>query len=304
MYPSSAVARPVWVFSLPAVAIVISLLWLRKKRCSLQTDTGGGTGEPVNASDKVLLLQQDPPEPVNSASDCECALENNNVVEDTKTEEEAVDTPDEQQPISQPVAVETELANQPPVEDKPVETDWLQPADEHILVLPETSETAQLAHIGQKADDQPMKEEQPVVMSTAPNSKWGKKNKRKGKKVLLTTMQKMTKPGSERKDASLEQKLAKLDIGGQDGEPKKGLQKLSGERDSANTSPSEVMLASPSLSGYSDTHSEVIIIYSYLLFFPLCQVLRKQCLAELAHSAMRACAGLNFTVLIVSGIER
>lgn len=276
MYPSSAVARPVWVFSLPAVAIVISLLWLRKKRGSLQTDTGGGTGEPVNASDKVSLLQ-DPPEPVNITSECDCALENNNVVEDTKSDSEPTD--------EEPVAVEsaqTELTNQPGVVDlvedtpiaeiQPEDTDPIQ--DEQTLVCETvtTVDTANLGENGQKADDQPMKDEQQSVVNSSPNSKWAKKSKRKGKRVLLTTMHKMTKSG-ERKDVSLEQKLAKLDIGGQDGEPKgqKGLQKISGERDSANTSPSEVMLASPSLSGYSDTHSEVIFFLLLIFFF--CSVL-------------------------------
>lgn len=321
MSPHSAVARPVWVWSLPAVAIFISFLWFRKKRGSLQTDTGG-PGEPIATPEDDNVQQ------VVSASE----IENNNLVvkQECKLDKVAVPTtsvieaaPVVEQPkinlngsvvkeVPKPdtsfvepkhiieevcattanfvssnpnpvVEVLTSVAEDQPilevvsvVEGKPVieevVTSQVLPHTEELPLLKEepsveensvpevvsveSADTATQSEIRHKADE-PKRED--ALQNGTSGAKWGKK--RRGKKLAVDTMSKDA--GSEDpKELKLEQQLAELDLAGDavhDAVPAGNKTPVAdgGERDSANTSPSEVMLASPSLSGYSDTHSEV-----------------------------------------------
>ena len=71
--------------------------------------------------------------------------------------------------------------------------------------------------------------------------------------------EKMKEEGSIMEKGVLEKKLASLEL---DTMKTDESGKSLSERDSANQSPSEVMLASPSISNFSDAHSEVRILFS------------------------------------------
>lgn len=299
MSPSSTVARPVWVLSLPAVAILISFLWFRKKRGSLQTDTGG-SGETSACAD-TKVLQQTPNscvadeiqqvkeadkelvEPVNLFFSEDSGLIESVVISNqNNTQVSCSPIVNDIEPIVQILGEDITVQ----VEETPVvcESVNLDTAVETAVIeedkAPEVASEPDTCEIVEEAKEAVVLQEEPPVevavvagqleevfrvvtpkkkdLSDSPSPKWTK-NKRGGK-----NRKKMSYDGGvveeNRGGVALEQQLAKLELNSRSPAQDSGVKRTGGgegtERDSANNSPSEVMLASPALSGYSDTHSE------------------------------------------------
>lgn len=248
MSPSLPVNRPVWVWSLPAFAILLSFLWYRKKRGSLKTDSGGAVEETHN-------------DPI-SDNNTEVEIPAEDIISET---EESVLVEEVEENQVEVVEVIEKIVDQAKV-DIPVEKEV-----EKVEVT-EQMVVAAAAPVAAAAAAETPKEEQElsrIVEDETPKGKSkckkNKKLKEMAKKSNETSLDKR-QHNDEDTATILEKKLAKLDLAKQcsnDGTDEKQANEDEAERDSANNSPSEVMLASPSVSGYSDTHSEV----NFFFFF-------------------------------------
>lgn len=259
MSPALPVARPCWVWSLPAFAIILSLLWYRKKRGSLKTDSGG-TGE---TSDERKSVESDVDSEVLQTSDFSGLL--------AKSENKSVGAVEEK-------VEEVKLISS--LGKATVSTEGEDNGKEEAETKKTNSEVGKYESITENLDGgfdvdevvraieesllpEPKEEEEVEILAIEEktSAKAGIKHKK---------MKNTAKKGKEsnadmiKKDDDtaciLEKKLAKLELGSPcnmvSDEDKERNDDVT-ERDSANNSPSEVMLASPSVSGYSDTHSEV-----------------------------------------------
>ncbi|KAK6637905.1 hypothetical protein RUM44_008327 [Polyplax serrata] len=258
MSPALPVARPCWVWSLPAFAIILSLLWYRKKRGSLKTDSGG-TGE---TSDERKSVESDVDSEVLQTSDFSGLL--------AKSENKSVGAVEEK-------VEEVKLISS--LGKATVSTEGEDNGKEEAETKKTNSEVGKYESITENLDGgfdvdevvraieesllpEPKEEEEVEILAIEEktSAKAGIKHKK---------MKNTAKKGKEsnadmiKKDDDtaciLEKKLAKLELGSPcnmvSDEDKERNDDVT-ERDSANNSPSEVMLASPSVSGYSDTHSE------------------------------------------------
>lgn len=273
MSPSFSSARPMWVLSFPAFAIILSFLWYRKKRGSLKTITEGagetpddqnsaGFDKEVTVQDKnTLLVQTEENKEVEEEIEevHKLILEKSVLVVDeteaalTKDliavkEEELKKDCEKELNVAEIKAIEEsiiltsqdeEKANQPVEEAKPFQTEEVDTAKEPSMT-PKLEET-----VKDKAKSGKKKKTKEMAKKSTNDSATDKRQKKDENTACL-----------------LEKKLAKLDLASQCSETvaeEKPTNEDVTERDSANNSPSEVMLASPSVSGYSDTHSEVSI---------------------------------------------
>lgn len=239
MSPSLPATRPVWVWSLPAFAIILSFLWYRKKRGSLKTDSGGaGETQDDQTSaeyvENVLIPEISGVESVSISAEEEVEV----IVEGKVVEV-----------LNQSVPVPVESVEEGPLEE-PKEKE--QEEEEEEVKKVEAEEPVAVEEAVAEVEVEKVEEDTPKS-----RSKCGKKKKEMAK-MNESLDQRQSK--EENTACILEQKLAKLDLAKQcssEAGEEKQTNDDDAERDSANNSPSEVMLASPSVSGYSDTHSEV-----------------------------------------------
>ncbi|XP_034252365.1 A-kinase anchor protein 1, mitochondrial isoform X2 [Thrips palmi] len=273
MAPAST-PRQLWVWSLPSLVILLSLVWYKRKRNTLRSDPGGTSKllpdtaeaghQDIEEEDEIPLgLQQsdltcEPDSTVDhrqlSSADIADLLKG---VETTKSEDveiSAVATPVEAvNPIqvAKPPKCDNTLSLSPTGETlsvKSLECDNTLPSPveeklvalncEPLLSAPQEVKCAEIIHQENKSPPE-----------TA--QKASSPDKMKDTKEVEAAMA----PPKEAKDESskvcaLEGKLASLALGSSE-EQRRGA-----ERDSANHSPVDAMLASPSMSSYSDEHSE------------------------------------------------
>lgn len=297
MSPSFPAARPYWVWSLPAFAIILSILWSRRNRGSSKTDSGGA-GE-TQDDQKSVESDEEATAPRKS--------EISGVLTKSDSGREEIDEIVEKVTLNlsaQTVApvVEENFPERDSVETKEdfhannTERDLKD--EEVIKVIQEEKESAisQSGEVAESVDREKEKAalsrqrkdieiaenkvqhfqkrkeireivsiEESVILGKedidSSKVKCCKKEKMKNSSKKSSESNSETRQNKEENTASiLEKKLVKLELGSQcnnnNGEENRGSEDLT-ERDSANNSPSEVMLASPSVSGYSETHSEV-----------------------------------------------
>ena len=356
MSPSFSAARPFWVWSLPAFAVLLSLLWYRKKRGSLKTDSGGA-GETRNDKKSVESSDEEESPVSEKKSDLKKSGVFDKVIEGIKLKaggEEEVKEEEEEEEVVEEIINSVKIIDKVESAKPPaaVLENFIKPLIKDSLnsyVVDDTKEgiinLTDLTKSGNQTEEQEIiiLRNRVVEESVLPNQdedkieeiieenrnqeeiqvfksgKCGKKKKMKNSsKKLHDSKPDAVKQGKEENTACiLEKKLAKLELekqcsnnnnnnnntsgnnkkmagvnsssnnnggGGVNGKANnmkannnnnndkasEGKERNSNsnsnnsgddftERDSANNSPSEVMLASPSVSGYSDTHSEVII---------------------------------------------
>lgn len=260
MSPSLPSTRPVWVWSLPAFAIILSFLWYRKKRGSLKTDSGGAGETDDLACVQELPFAQESVEPVDANLQLK-AFEEPEEDEDSKQPKQP-ENPQEETLLQ---LLQLQLQFQPKEPEQPEEEELRQPQEE------EQEQPGELQQL-QLQLEQIVADVTDVTEIVARAVEEAEKSLNKcGNNLISLDMAKISTESSfeprQNKDENntaciLEQKLAKLDLAKQcsGDETEKQTHEThedEAERDSANNSPSEVMLASPSVSGYSDTHSEV-----------------------------------------------
>lgn len=250
MAPASA-PRQLWVWSLPSLVILLSLVWYKRKRNTLRSDPGGTLKLLPDAADTE---QQDIEDKVDhgppALTRCESTHEadsTNEVVDHTvesvsavKVEAETVAETVSSAPTSVPVIEAlAECKKQVAVHCQVLSAAEVDEKSETLVgvVKAATGSTAD-------SEEPPLAASQEKAVSTSAEMKDSK------------SAEAPVAPPQDIKDesdkvSSLEGKLASLALGSSE-EQRRGA-----ERDSANHSPVDAMLASPSMSSYSDEHSEV-----------------------------------------------
>ncbi|XP_026275712.1 KH domain-containing protein akap-1 isoform X1 [Frankliniella occidentalis] len=262
MAPAST-PRQLWVWSLPSLVILLSLVWYKRKRNTLRSDPGGTSKLLPDASESESKgLEEDNTSPL---------LVHGEATSNPDSTNESVEL------YQKSLASVKNLISEKPggIVEVPIsETDSVKPESTEVLAVEEVL-CKQVAPV---CDVLPVRKEAKVCevivdkKEIAPcvteNSKEKSTESEDSvivceKKVITTsTNMKDTKevevsvaPSKDLKDdsdkvAALEGKLASLALGSSE-EQRRGA-----ERDSANHSPVDAMLASPSMSSYSDEHSE------------------------------------------------
>lgn len=253
MSPSFPTAGRVCFVSLPAFAIILSLVWYRKKRGSRKSDSGGAVEETRDDKTSVNCEEEEEEEEVEKES-----VDNNKSISDELIESRNQNRIEVIEIVDQVIVKNTDTESSPRQETAEI----TEVCEKEIGVI-ETQLKAVEEEEPQQNQKQQEEEEQQQQQQSANKSKCGKKaNKSKcGKKAKKMAKKLANEKKEDNTACILEKKLAELDLSGKkcNGvvDEEKSRPEDVAERDSANNSPSEVMLASPSVSGYSDTHSEV-----------------------------------------------
>lgn len=255
MAPAST-PRQLWVWSLPSLVILLSLVWYKRKRNTLRSDPGGTSKLlPDTAESEHQDIEEEESSPLpleRSESTCEPdstvdhvksanivnLLESDGVAHSEKAVISAVPTLTE---ATSPVVESSECSN----------TLLLCPVEETQVVL-----TSQVVH---SSPEEEIKSAEIIQQENSRNelsadnsetvSASDKMKETKEVQPAMATSKDAKNEGD--KVSALEGKLASLALGSAE-EQRRGA-----ERDSANHSPVDAMLASPSMSSYSDEHSEV-----------------------------------------------
>lgn len=300
MAPTST-PRQLWLWSLPSLVVLLSLVWYKRKRNTLRSDPGGTSDHLPESveSEQQRLQEKEKSSPILIQGESACepdstieSIEDLSVVSDliklsyTKDIEGTVagsNTPVSEEPLC---SVKVSLAEEAHKSDNKVTLSSTAVSSEDPSVSKRASPLnceALSTTEGAKSVEVEAKEAvQPSVENIALGEEGEKETSFKCKETEISTSNKMTETKDEveaqvlpsqndsDKVAVLEDKLASLALGSSE-EQRRGA-----ERDSANHSPVDAMLASPSMSSYSDEHSEVGVIKQamYLLLVSKCYYLK------------------------------
>lgn len=269
MAPSHSRQLLVWTF--PTIAILLSYLWFKRKRIGVRSDPGG-----ISVDNNKEFLKQE-----------------------NKTEENCTDIP--AKATSTPEKKFSRSLSG--VETAPIDIiipRELRSVKSNPVVISDEDLDLEIEKIKSMKNDQ-FNRSKTLNNNNSSSSaaSGGAKEKSFTPKATTTssvknreTVNTVTEAGKSDKVemmaqdiACVEQKLSNLKLGIKEGSKKKGkskksakaahlsnsseheeLQRQSSERDSANHSPADVMLASPSLSSISDNHSEVSVFDVITMF--------------------------------------
>lgn len=246
MAPASA-PRQLWVWSLPSLVILLSLVWYKRKRNTLRSDPGGTLKLLPDAADSE---QQDIEDKVDHSAPAESSYEADSTSEvidhsvetviavkvETETGTEAVSSAPTSNPVIEALA---ECKKQVAVHCQVFSGSEVGEKDETEVRIVKAATDSTV-----DSEELPLAASKEEALSTSDEMKDSK------------SAEAPVAPPQDIKDesdkvSSLEGKLASLALGSSE-EQRRGA-----ERDSANHSPVDAMLASPSMSSYSDEHSEV-----------------------------------------------
>lgn len=287
MAPSHSRQLLVWTF--PTIAILLSYLWFKRKRIGVRSDPGG-----INVDKEEVLT---------------CKTQEKKIEDIPVDIPKTSSTPErkfsrslsgvETAPIDIIIPRELRSVKSNPVvisdEDLDLEIEKIKSMKNEKFIRSKTLNNSTTSSTSSTNDKSPSKD----------NSNKAKNSPKPVKKLETTPIQrkqdmvekKVESTGKMAQDiARVEQKLNNLKLGMKEGSKKKNkskngnkgakntnlnngnseheeLQRQSSERDSANHSPADVMLASPSLSSISDNHSEVSVTSFSLFYFCYYRVL-------------------------------
>lgn len=272
MAPSHS--RQLLVWSLPTIAVLLSYLWYRKKRIGLQSDTGGGGQKNIkqttgSSSNNKTIQQQQQNDTTNIETNNK--LVDKTIIEDTNVIDITTPQSSPNRSFSRSLSG---VDSQPidiiiPPELRSIKTSPVIISDEDLDLEIEKiksmkTSTNNTVMSRSKQEDNKMLKSSPI-QETSTNNNNSTTTPMKQKKFMKNKKEmknKMTKDLN-----GVEEKLSTLKLNKETTStattttttPKRqsdDLQRQSSERDSANHSPADVMLASPSLSSISDNHSE------------------------------------------------
>lgn len=254
MAPSHS--RQLLVWTLPTIAVLLSYLWYKKKRIGARSDPGDTT-----IQRKVLVSCKPLKEELLEKKDAATVI-NTPQATPTRTFSRSLSGV-ESTPIDIIIPPELRASKSAPIvisdEDLDFEIEKIKSMRNGNLfglkkeVSPKALETSpKTQELPKLRTPSPVKET-PVKINTK-----GKKNKKEKESAKVV----------QKDMAVVEEKLTSLKIDEKQQnehksvsngttKPEIDLRRQSSERDSANHSPSDVMMASPSLSSISDNHSEV-----------------------------------------------
>lgn len=236
-------SRQLLAWTFPTITILLSYLWYKRKRIGVRSDPGGTRADnPEETGSKKQQEQQRPEEPSLDVPKAASTPEKKFSRSLSGVETAPIDIviPRELRSVkSNPVVISDE--------DLDLEIEKIKSMKSDKFNRSKTTTTTTNTSV----EKSPVKEDQPKVE----------------KKVAKQEEKKMAQ---QKEMACVEEKLSNLKLGSKKKGKSKGgnkgakvaseqeeLQRQSSERDSANHSPADVMLASPSLSSISDNHSEV-----------------------------------------------
>lgn len=279
MAPSHSRQLLVWTF--PTIAILLSYLWFKRKRIGVRSDPGGGISldkEEELIEKSAVKRTEDTSVPVPKTSSTP-ERKFSRSLSGVETAPIDIVIPRELRSIkSNPVVI--------PDEDLDFEIEKIKSMKNETFnrsrALNNSATSGGSNEKSPPKDNKITKSETPVskVEITNNNNSRNNNNNNTIERKVNMVEKKVETAGKMAQDiVRVEQKLNNLKLGIKENSKKKGkkggnkigknntnvnsgsereeLQRQSSERDSANHSPADVMLASPSLSSISDNHSEV-----------------------------------------------
>lgn len=268
-------SRQLLAWTLPTIAALLSYLWYKRKRIGVLSDPGVHAHKEENQSDTIVSLEEE--------------------LEQTKSKVEPESTPSkticrslsgvESTPIDivLPPQLRASRSASKVISDEELdfEIEKIKSMKSgNLFSTSKIEDSPQRGSPERKSPQEEQAEEKPVVQTPSPPKK---EREEVTPLKLQTSNNKKQKNKMVRKDVEMvNDQLTSLDISNNRSSPHKpedeheessnghksdlDIQRQSNERDSANHSPADVMLASPSLSIISDNHSEVRIQYLFGLF--------------------------------------
>lgn len=298
MAPSHSRQLLVWTF--PTIAIVLSYLWFKRKRIGLRSDPGG-VELPVQKEEAVKQEQQ--PVEVDKPRQSSEKISFSRSLSGVETAPIDIIIPKQHRLAkSQPIIISDEdldfeiekikLMSDAEHFNKPFQTIKQQeksPEKENFIVSKtpspkeekntppptlvvkspeitpaETSEVTPVESTPDLTTPVKLSDPTPAVNNSVTKSEKKTKSKMAQKDVVCDKFRNMKLKDSPKKKNKNKSKVATSNIN--NNVVHEDIQRQSSERDSANHSPAEVMLASPSLSSISDNHSEVSFLFLLLKF--------------------------------------
>lgn len=288
MAPSHSRQLLVWTF--PTIAILLSYLWFKRKRIGVRSDPGG-IEAPVQK--EVVRQEQQPvevdkprksPEKISfsrslsgvetapidiiipkehrlaksqpiiiSDEDLDFEIEKIKLMSDAEHFNKPV-----QAPLVQEKSPEKEVVGKTPSPKKDRETPPPTPIKSAALTPVKSPDLTPVKPASNPATPVKSPDPAPPIKSAAKSDK-KTKPKMAQKDVVCEKFGNMKLKDSPKKKSKNKSKAASNSIN--NNVVHEDIQRQSSERDSANHSPAEVMLASPSLSSISDNHSEVSLLF-------------------------------------------
>lgn len=280
MAPSHSRQLLVWTF--PTIAILLSYLWYKRKRIGVRSDPGGTSADKEEElTSETQKIEETPVQIPKASSTPERKFSRS--LSGVETAPIDIIIPRELRSVkSNPVVISDE--------DLDLEIEKIKSMKNENF-----NKSKALNSSNSSNEKSPSKDNNNKAKSPTPTKKIEISSGEVEKKPDMVE-KKVQAAGKMAQDmVRVEQKLNNLKLGMKEGSKKKGkskggnkaaknsnlssgseheeLQRQSSERDSANHSPADVMLASPSLSSISDNHSEVsdyVIIVAIFFFIHIC----------------------------------
>lgn len=274
MAPSHSRQLLVWTF--PTIAILLSYLWYKRKRIGVRSDPGGTSADKEEELTSETQKIETPVQIPKASSTPKRKFSRS--LSGVETAPIDIIIPRELRSVkSNPVVISDE--------DLDLEIEKIKSMKNEIF-----NKSKALNSSNSSNEKSPSKDNNNKAKSPTPTKKIEISSGELEKKPDMVE-KKVQAAGKMAQDmVRVEQKLNNLKLGMKEGSKKKGkskggfkaaknsnlssgseheeLQRQSSERDSANHSPADVMLASPSLSSISDNHSEVSDYVIIVATFP------------------------------------
>lgn len=283
MAPSHSRQLLVWTF--PTIAILLSYLWFKRKRIGVRSDPGGVSADSEERllTSEAKTIEETPVEIPKAASTPEKKFSRS--LSGVETAPIDIIIPRELRAVkSNPVVITDEDLDLEIEKIKSMKNETFNRSRALNTSTNSDKDTNEKSPIKQSSATE---SETPVKKVETPTKTVERPAKNKAVDRKLDMVEKKVEAvGKMAQDmVRVEQKLNNLKLGMKENSKKKGkkggnkggknvnlssgrereeLQRQSSERDSANHSPADVMLASPSLSSISDNHSEVSATSAFL----------------------------------------